>query len=157
MEKFIIADNRSKDSSQNGTASRILPACFSDHCFIMRYPTNGAADQRCKETRTSADQFVGKPFSVLLDQIRPTIKMAYGTPDDTIGRTARIIILHFLDNEGLSARTRMKEKPTRIGVYVKPKEGRKYPSLVATAPWTEEQEMAYGDMTVLKVWVLGKN
>ncbi len=102
-------------------------------------------------------QFISKPLKDLLAQIAPKIKSAIGNPDNFNKRQNTFIFFYFVDkNEGLKME-RQGEKPVYIYVILQKPNGKTYPPILPSNPWTKQQTKEYGDMTVLQVHIGGGN
>ncbi|MBF4473754.1 hypothetical protein [Flavobacterium sp. HJJ] len=103
--------------------------------------------------KTNEQQFINKPLKNLLKEIKPEIKMAYGTLD-----YPSYFSFRFISSEEI------KHKPIEsniLGLYIYVKEpldwkfeerikGKEY-------QWTKEDIEKYGNLTVVRIKVIGKD
>jgi len=103
--------------------------------------------------KTNEQQFINKPLKDLLKEIKPEIKTAYGTLGDPSYFSFR-----FIDSEEIKRRP---IENNSLGLYIYVKEpidwdftkrptGKEY-------FWTKEDVEKYGNLTVIRIKVIGKD
>ena len=110
-----------------------------------------------KKLEINEQQFIGKPLKVLLKQIKPKIRMALGNLDEISTTQSPFLLFHFYDKEDFIRRYSKKENPLSIRVVLQKLPGKSYPALPSSTIWAIEQVKAYGEMTVLRISVSGKD
>ncbi|MCZ8228053.1 hypothetical protein [Flavobacterium sp.] len=106
-----------------------------------------------QKLKTNEQQFINKPLKDLLKEIKPEIKTAFGNIGDPCFFSFR-----FIDPEEIKRRSL--ENPS-VGLYVYVKEplewyfekrekGKEY-------QWTKEDLEKYGNLTVIRIKVIGKD
>lgn len=110
-----------------------------------------------QKLKTNQKLFIDKPLKILLEEIGPEIKMAYGDPSKNIQSKVgyfRFKFVNFKQNDSLKTKEKM---PVTIIVYVKEyfdwdfqkrKKGKEF-------VWTKEDKLKYGDLTVVGLRVYG--
>jgi hypothetical protein len=104
--------------------------------------------------KENEQQFLNKSLKNLLKEIKPEIKNVSGNID-----TPSFFVYRFVDNEEFNKGIAIGKKPLILCVYVKepldwnfdkrPK-GEEY-------QWTKEDVEKYGNLTVIRIKVIGKN
>ncbi|PWA11560.1 hypothetical protein [Flavobacterium laiguense] len=104
--------------------------------------------------KTNDQQFLNKPLKNLLREIKPNIKSVLGTVD-----SPSYFIFRFIDIDEFKSGKAIGKNHLLICVYVKepldwnfdkrPK-GKEY-------QWTKEDEEKYGNLTVIRIKVIGKD
>jgi hypothetical protein len=114
-----------------------------------------------KKLEIHKNDFIDKPLSKVLSEIKPQIKFAYGNPEnrssEAIGGT--YMTFYFVNKEEGKKRISAKDIPTRITIQFKleninnrkpfPKDG--------LTKWTKKETKEYGDMIILNIRVSGEN
>ena len=103
--------------------------------------------------KTNEQQFINKPLKDLLKEIKPEIKTAYGTLGDPSYFSFR-----FIDSEEIKRRP---IENNSLGLYIYVKEPIDWD--FAKRPtgkeyfWTKEDVEKYGNLTVIRIKVIGKD
>ncbi len=109
--------------------------------------------------KTNEKLFIGKPLHVLLKEIKPAIKMAYGDPSINIQSKVGYFRFNFINQKRHDSLDLIKKIPTSIKVYVKENFDWDY----KTRPkgkefdWTKEDEKKYGGLTIIACSVYGED
>lgn len=103
-------------------------------------------------------QFVNKPLRILLDQIKPVILNAQGSPEEADENRTGTIIFYFVPKEEYQDRKKRGMDPIRVIVTVARPEGVKeyYPPIDRTSGWNDSIAKKYENMIVLRINILGK-
>lgn len=114
-----------------------------------------------KKLEIHKNDFIDKPLSKVLSEIKPQIKFAYGNPEnrssEAIGGT--YITFYFVNKEESKKRVSAKDIPTRITIQFQLENvnnRRPFPKNGLTK-WTRKETKEYGDMIVLNIRVSGEN
>ena len=112
-----------------------------------------------KKLEINQKEFIGRPLKVLLKEIRPQIKFAYGNPDNNssniVGGT--FIKFFFVDRNERISKINRDEKPIGITVQfqLESHNSRKPISREGLTTWGKEQVKEYGDMIITRIFVSG--
>jgi len=112
-----------------------------------------------KKLVANKDNFIGKPLKNVLSQIKPKIKYVYGNPENTwAGATGwTFFTFYFVDKEDVLKR--FNNKPTSITVQfqLEPTNNRRPLPKGGIKEWTKKETKEYGDMIIIRIFVLGEN
>lgn len=109
-----------------------------------------------KKLEINQDEFVGKPLSNLLRQIKPKIKRALILPE--VGANS-YIVFNFLDNSGYNKYKANGKTPLTIRLYIQGP----FKSYALDKPienrydWTKDDERKYKDLIITGIKVYGEN
>lgn len=106
--------------------------------------------------KAQSDQFIGKPLKYLFTEIKPSLELAYGNPDDASASKLASISYCFIDLATFRQMKRSGKKPLTIIVTLERADDKQYPKL-NPGPWTEEKTKTYGDMIIKRIGVLGED
>ena len=114
-----------------------------------------------KKLEIYKNDFIDKPLSKVLSEIKPQIKFAYGNPEnrssESIGGT--YMTFYFANKEENKKRVSAKDIPTRITIQFQlenTNNRRPFPKDGLTK-WTKKETKEYGDMIILNIRVSGEN
>ncbi len=116
--------------------------------------------QEANKLQVDKSQFIGKPFKVLLDQIKPDIKFVYGNPDNKdesiVGTNMKIF---FVDKETFFKSKRESKEPTGILIsFQHDPDNNKQPIPIGGVNTTSRKLLSlYGDMVIKNIYVTGTN
>lgn len=116
--------------------------------------------QDSKKLMTHKEEFVGKSFKYLLNNIRPDIKYIYGKPDnERPSASGTYITLFFIPKGNFRDSLKNEKRPTSISVTFQFEENSKRKHIpVGGIDTTKEYLMKeYGDMIVTRIYVTGEN
>lgn len=103
--------------------------------------------------KINEQQFLNKPLKYLLNEIKPEIKTAFGTLD-----FPSYFSFRFIDSEEIKRRSL---ENNSLGLYVYVKEPIEWDSDKRTKGkeflWTKEDVEKYGNLTVIRIRVIGKD
>lgn len=103
--------------------------------------------------KINEQQFLNKPLKYLLNEIKPEIKTAFGTLD-----FPSYFSFRFIDSEEIKRRSL---ENNSLGLYVYVKEPIEWDSDKRTKGkeflWTKEDVEKYGNFTVIRIRVIGKD
>jgi hypothetical protein len=125
--------------------------------IVIRFPSYG---QQMVQTPMDAflvcqrdDEFIGKPLTTLLKEIKPPIKMVYAREGST--EQAPMFSFFFTSRQGFDKQRRKGKLPLRITVYLK--EAFKWKEWVKDHywDWLKEDEGKYGNLTIAAIRVAG--
>ena len=116
--------------------------------------------QDSKELMIHKEEFIGKSFKYLVDNIKPNIMFIYGKPDNEYpSASGSYIKLFFVPKQEFVNRKAIEKEPTGIAVTFQFEENSKRkPIPVGGIDTTKEYLMKeYGDMIVTRIYVTGEN
>ncbi len=132
--------------------------------LILLISSAGCSQQMVKviqdapKIKTNEKLFIGKPLHVLLKEIKPAIKMAYGDPSINIQSKVGFFHFNFTNHKQYDSLSVDGKMPVTIIAYVKENFDWDY----KTRPkgkefdWTKEDEKKYGNLTIVAFRVYGK-
>lgn len=104
--------------------------------------------------------FIGKPLKVLLDEIGPEIKQAYGNPENKWAGEITFFVFSFTDKNDYRKKTDIyKKRPTTLTIEFNFEPGNKRKPLPkgGITQWTDSETKEYGDMIIMGIRVRGKD
>lgn len=114
-----------------------------------------------KKLEINKTQFIDKPLTTLLSQIKPAIKYVYGNPENRSSHVTGGTYLTFTFGSREEGRKRLSsgEKPIRVNIffYLDPKNNRKPLPADGLHKWTKKETKEYGDMIIMRISVAGEN
>ncbi|AYN05059.1 hypothetical protein [Flavobacterium sp. 140616W15] len=112
------------------------------------------APNEAHKLKENEQQFLNKPLKNLLKEIKPEIKNVSGNID-----TPSYFVYRFVDNEEFSKGISIGKKPLILCVYVKEPLDWKFDERPkGTAyQWTKADVAKYGNLTVIRIRVIGKD
>lgn len=100
-----------------------------------------------------SQQFVGKPLKYLFTEIKPSLELSYGNPEDASENKLASISYCFVDLTEFRTMKRSGKEPVTIIVTLERQDDKQYPKL-DPGPWTDEKTKIYGDMIIRRIGVL---
>ena len=130
---------------------------FATSCFSKKM-VKSIGD--AKKLEINQRKFIGKPLILLLNEIRPNIRLVYGNPENNsyhAGATA--VFLTFVTRKEFGKQYVNGKKPAviRIDFEVETKNNRKPFPKGGIANWTKKESEEYGDMIIRRIRVTGLN
>ena len=131
---------------------------FATSCFSKKM-VKSIGD--AKKLEIDQRKFIGKPLILLLNEIRPNIRLVYGNPENNsyhvTGATA--VAFTFVTKEEFDKQYVNGKKPVaiRIDFEVETTNNRKPFPKGGIANWTKKESEEYGDMIIRRIRVTGLN
>jgi hypothetical protein len=112
-----------------------------------------------KKLEANKDNFIGKPLKNVLSQIKPNIKHVFGNPENKSGHKTggTYFSFYFIDKEEM--KKKFNNEPTHITIIFQletTNNRRPFPK-GGIKEWTKKETKEYGDMIIIRIFVLGEN
>ena len=131
---------------------------FATSCFSKKM-VKSIGD--AKKLEIDQRKFIGKPLILLLNEIRPNIRLVYGNPENNsyhvTGATA--VAFTFVTRKEFGKQYVNGKKPVVISIdfEVETKNNRKPFPKGGIVNWTKKESEEYGDMIIRRIRVTGLN